>query len=336
MQVPPLAPAAHAFREDLIERAVEAAANAAERHLLTLAGTSLTLDFGTTELAQALLPALSHHVVAGSPLQDLKPALQPAGVRLIVWSDPLPPFPWGGQHLGRGGAITGLSDGPVRAVATTDDSSLVLWDEHRQLACCWFAAPSSVTRWDRAAPLRVALHFALTQAHRHLVHGAVVGQGGRGVLLAGPGGSGKSTTTLACLDAGLDVVGDDYAVVDLRDEAPRAWNLYRSLKVGERRADRDDRRTLLLGADRPQQATMYLDLVAILLPRVTGGARSTLQPASRAAALRALAPSTLMQAPYEERPTLGALTALAQALPAWELGLGEDRGVGAITEVLAA
>jgi hypothetical protein len=323
-----LTPAAQAFREMLVADALRAGETAA-RSQLRIAGVDLAFDIADPDIAAALLPALRHHVrsVGGRELPL---------TRLIIWSSPLDPFPWNSRHLGRGGAIEGFSHGSVRAVAAADESSLVLWDDERQLACCWFAGVSGVTRWDRAAPLRTALHFALASPARQLVHGAVVGAGGRGALLAGPGGSGKSTTTLACLQAGMHVIGDDYAVVELVGR--RAWNLYGSIKVGEREPGphgRDDRRTLILGHDLPGTPSESLELVALLLPRVVGGSRSSLSIASPAAALRALAPSTLIQAPYEDRPSLGILADLARAVPAYHLNLGDDRGVPAIREVVA-
>ena len=58
--------------------------------------------------------------------------------------------------------------------------------------------------------------------------------------------------------------------------------------------------------------------------------------ASPAQALRALAPSTLLQSPYEEEPSMGLLGQLARAVPAYHLNLGADRGVAAIRQVLAA
>jgi hypothetical protein len=135
----------------------------------------------------------------------------------------------------------------------------------------------------------------------------------------------------------MQVVGDDYAVVDLI--GMRAWNLYGSIKVGEREPGphgRDDRQTLILGHDLPGTPSESLELAALLLPRVVGGSRSSLSIASPAAALCALAPSTLIQAPYEERPSLGILADLARAVPAYHLNLGDDRGVPAIREVVAA
>ena len=41
------------------------------------------------------------------------------------------------------------------------------------------------------------------------LHAACVGQGGRGVLLIGESGAGKSTASLHCLLRGLDFVSED-------------------------------------------------------------------------------------------------------------------------------
>lgn len=336
----PLAHGAHAFRELVVEAALDAR-KSADIVVLRIAGVELELAVADADLGAALLPALRHHIHA-----DLVRTGVARGdgddtdtTRLVVWSGPMEPFPWNGGHLGRGGAVAGLSHGPVRATAAADDTSLMLWDDERRIACCWFAGVAGVNRWDRAAPLRTALHFALAGPHRQLVHGAVVGIGGRGVLLAGPGGSGKSTTTLACLQAGMQVVGDDYTAVEFQAGPTRAWNLFQSIKVGEREAGvngRDNRRTLILGEDLPGPATEMLELSAVLLPRVAGGPHSSVSPASPAESLRALAPSTLLQIPHEEAPSMGLLARLARAVPAHHLNLGADRGVPAIRQVLAA
>jgi len=332
---PPLAPGAQAFRELVVTAALRAR-KSADIVALRIADADLELAIADTAVGAALLPALRHHI---HPLVAHGDRHDTATTSVVVWSGPMDPFPWSRGDLGRGGAVAGLSRGPVRATAAADDTSLMLWDDEHRIACCWFAGVAGVTRWDRAAPLRTALHFALAGPHRQLVHGAVVGMGGRGVLLAGPGGAGKSTTALACLQAGLQVVGDDYAAVSFPAGRTQAWNLFRSIKVGEREAGvngRDDRRTLIVGEDIPGSATEMLELSAVLLPRVAGGPQSSVSTASPAEALRALAPSTLLQIPYEERPSMGLLAQLARALPAYRLNLGADRGVPAIRQVLAA
>ena len=53
----------------------------------------------------------------------------------------------------------------------------------------------------------------------------------RGGLLAGPGGSGKSTTTLNLLRQGMSSAGDDYAVLAPGGGACQVHTVYRTLKL---------------------------------------------------------------------------------------------------------
>lgn len=57
--------------------------------------------------------------------------------------------------------------------------------------------------------------FTLTARVQELVaiHGACVGRAGRGILLLGPGGAGKSTVTLQCLMEGLEILAEDSVFV---------------------------------------------------------------------------------------------------------------------------
>ena len=62
------------------------------------------------------------------------------------------------------------------------------------------------------------------------VHGAAVGVGGRGVLLAARGGGGKSTLAASCLLSGMDYVADDYVLVSAKGP-PRAMPISSALKM---------------------------------------------------------------------------------------------------------
>ena len=50
------------------------------------------------------------------------------------------------------------------------------------------------------------------------------------VLLTGKGGSGKSTTALSCLRAGLNYIGEDYCAVRAGDPVPTVYSLYQAAK----------------------------------------------------------------------------------------------------------
>lgn len=61
-----------------------------------------------------------------------------------------------------------------------------------------------------------------------LLHSAVIGSDGKGMLIAGRGGAGKSTLSISCLLEGLDFVSDDYVLVT--ENGPlRAFSIFSSV-----------------------------------------------------------------------------------------------------------
>ena len=81
-----------------------------------------------------------------------------------------------------------------------------------------------------------------------------------GVLIAGKSGSGKSTTTLACLTSGLLYAGDDYVLADVAAE-PYVHSLYSTAKLVPDNCDRFPQlRPLVSNPDKldEQKALIYL------------------------------------------------------------------------------
>ena len=55
--------------------------------------------------------------------------------------------------------------------------------------------------------------IGLGKHKQQVVHAASVGTKDGAVLIVGKGGSGKSTSALACLNAGMYYLGDDYTLI---------------------------------------------------------------------------------------------------------------------------
>ena len=89
--------------------------------------------------------------------------------------------------------------------------------------------PMGLPPWDSGAPFRILLHFAAACRGWRLIHAATLALRGKGILLVGAGGAGKSGTCLAGLAGGLQTVGDDYLLV-APGEHLRAFRAYRLLK----------------------------------------------------------------------------------------------------------
>jgi len=193
--------------------------------------------------------------------------------------------------------------------------------------------------WESAFPLRHFLHWAYAARGMRLLHAASLGTGAKGVLLAGAGGAGKSGTTLAGVLAGLQSVGDDYLALALDNGAARAFPVMKLMKqdadglarlglnphdpiFGARNWQQKfefDIEELVPGARMPEMAVS-----AILLPRITGEARSRLSPATPRELMFALMPNNLQQLPGRMKQGFDFIGRLSRSLPGYHLHLGSD------------
>ncbi|HJX30672.1 MAG TPA: hypothetical protein VJ624_02345 [Thermodesulfobacteriota bacterium] len=207
------------------------------------------------------------------------------------------------------------------------------------LAVSWIADQKYYPPYAHAAPLRTILSWWLKQYGLNGLHAAAIGTKTGGVLLGGAGRSGKSTTALACLNAGFLYLGDDFCILDF-DPSPRVYSLYNSGKLS------DDSRTWLpqfesnatgmkddgkmiyhLCPGREQQMVESLPIRAVLLPNVTKKQCTRLKPASGGEALNVLAPTTLKLVALPAgslKSALGAIAKLVRQVPCYHLELGED------------
>jgi hypothetical protein len=200
---------------------------------------------------------------------------------------------------------------------------------------------SPLPYWEAGSPFRAILHTWLSADGMQFVHGGAVGDRSGGLLLAGRGGSGKSTTTLLCLNDGMLYAGDDYCALDLRGEA-FVHSLYNTAKLMPEDVDRfpnlrdriwnpqvletrtTDKATFFLGDVMPERMSAGFPIRALLIPRVQAQVETTLTPCGPVAALAAIAPSTVAQLPIAGQVDMERLARLAESVPAYYLNLGSD------------
>ena len=328
--------APRAYLRALRERfdAACAAAGDVEERRLEIAGQDVTLRFAGSALVPVLMPALSH-------LSGPEDAESGSSTFLVFDSastgvEP-PPFPWRRDRVLARGEVAGFDQDGVRTAL--DGTGLTMHDRHDDEVVCWMRDAASVPWYARAAPLRTALHWTLTGPGRHLVHAGVVGDERGGVLLGGKGGSGKTTTCLACLDAGLGYAGDDYVLFALEPE-PTAHSLFASAKVDPaglarvpgltREIDaptgRDGEKAVLdLSGRLSGGLRRQVPVRALLLPAIADGGEPTrLRPVSGALGLRLLAPSSVLQLPHGDAEAFTTLVELVRRVPSYALELGPD------------
>ncbi|MCP9884664.1 PqqD family peptide modification chaperone [Synechococcus sp. ATX 2A4] len=306
---------------------------------------------------EALLPALAHraetapsaqHAPAHAAPADNPPALTitlftatdlPASAPLaqvlltlgINFSDAIG---LRGELLAlQGSGLSGHYDPGTRLLAVLDGSGGQAWVVKRDEAPLPF--------WELGSPLRFLLHEWFAAEGLQFVHGACVGGSRGGVLLAGPGGAGKSTTALMCVAAGLRYVGDDYCLAD----PARGW-IHSLYGTGKLKGPEDFQRLpglegQAINADAferggtgkavlpvaslwPERMAAGLPLQAILLPRLSSDPAPRLEPCSVAELLLSLVPSTVGQLPAADDGDCRRLVQLVAGLPAYVLHLGAD------------
>ena len=296
-----------------------------------LAEARLCVRLAGTALVDALTPALEHRRVPPGPA-DLVVDLWDTASTGVAMPPPPVALPTG---LPRG-EVPGMQSDHYQLAVGLDAASVSLLDRPSDHGYYWIRAAEDVTIHERGAPLRSLLHWWMRDRGQHMVHAAAIGTAQGGVLLAGRGGSGKSTTALACLSAGLRYAGDDYCLLTV-DGAPYVHSVYSSAKVqpGQLRhfprlqaavahptSAVDEKALIFLQPLLSAQMIAGFPLKALLLPRITGQPVTSLARATAFEALRALAPSSIMQLPGAGAVEFEGLSRLVQRVPCYWLELG--------------
>lgn len=292
---------------------------------LRIGGRDVMIRYANADLARSLGRATRHLSVPGDRSPDLK---------IDVWTDrdlPLSlPSDW---------PCYGMSYSTVGSVAFSwlaPDGPLYSYDRERRCGSAVFTSNTAIPTWDQAAPFRRILHWWAEGQGLQLIHAAAVASASGGVLLVGRGGSGKSTTALACLEAGMGFAGDDYCVLSPGDP-PRVDSVYLSAKADHRSAELIPglrayfaqapftslgKSVLFADEIRPASLCAGFPLRGIIVPQLNDDATCRLTRISPAQALRALAPSTLMQMPRGRAREMAGMAEMVQRVPAWALTLG--------------
>ncbi len=300
-----------------------------------IAGTPVRLRFAGDAMIPEIAPGLAGFVPEGLPEPHCE---------IRIWDSessgiepPPSPRPWK-DFTGRGN-IWGFDSARYLSAYQWGEGSVSVMDRETRQAVYWAPSHKHLPEWVLSSPLRTILHWWMEMNGRQLVHAAGVGHDGCGILLPGRGGSGKSSTSLACLLAGMDFLGDDYLAVALNPE-PRAYRLYSTAKL--------DRESLGLYPElrarcptvlRPNfaKAVLYLEdayggalkeslpLKLVLRPSIAAQNETVLTPIEAREIESAFSFETLLHLPHAGAHTMEFLDRIAREIPRAAILLGSDR-----------
>ncbi len=310
-----------------------------------VAGHAIRLRFAGPALAPYILPAFDH----------LARTADAPALTILLWDTAStgvmpPPPPWDRAAYGERGAILGYNTERFRTAFFLGAGVLCMLDLEFQRAYYWLRDARQHPVYMTGSPLLNILQWWMAQHDRQVVHAGAVGTPEGGVLLVGKGGSGKSTTTLACLHSPLSYLSDDYVI--LNRQAPfTVYSLYNTGKLNAASQqllpevarfaegaslDYMGKSLFFVQECMPEKIVRQFPLRAILLPTVTGGRVTQAAPVTTREVLQALVPSTIHQLTGAGAEAIRGLEAVARVVPGYALALGTDVGAvpGAILDLL--
>jgi hypothetical protein len=217
-------------------------------------------------------------------------------------------------------------------IAVLDRSVPAVW------GCAAMRAPRPLLH-DYGKPLQTLLAVWCHDLGAPPVHAGMVALGDRGVLLGGTGGSGKSTTALACLEAGFTFLGDDRIVLQQDGNRFVGHSLFNSVLIDAGQlqhfprlahhaiaaAHARERKPLAFLADvYSRQTRASATVCAVALLRVARAGRTGVRPARTAEALLHIAPSSLILPLGPGARGMARMAELLRAVPSYWVDLGTD------------
>lgn len=301
------------------------------RRYYRVAGDILCLEFAGNALEETLTRALSH-------LEILPPSPQPS-MTICIWdsistSTPMPPPLYDHANVS-----TGKDENTFLHYQLGADT-FHFFHPKKDKALYWIRSPAQIPWWETVSPLRILLNQWFERKDRLILHASAVATSDGGCLLAGPAGSGKSTTALSCLFNGMRYAADDLLLAS-NDDEPMGYCLYSTAKLRRNtysflphlaayetrwKNSEPDKAVFFLSEAFEKTIVERFSIKAILLPQVVDAEETTWVPAKALDALKALAPSSIFLIPGAGRRKFEQMSRFVRKIPAYHLRLGRDHG----------
>ena len=297
-----------------------------------IAGYPVRLRIAGAGLAADIDRSLGHLRATGEP----DPALT-----IEVWDDEeVGPVGWTNwpQDVDIHGTLS-VADG-ARFVLNRRQSSVMLLDrqENRLTGC--IGGRSILFVDERARPFNRLLSIWLDDRDIQYIHAGLSVVEGHGLLFVGRGGSGKSTSSVACFLAGFPFLSDDLVALGKAEEghlvghslyatcviAPDHIARFASLARIARAANHDIelKSPVYLADHQGARFAPEAPIAAVILPKVVDRPKTGYRRATPMQAMLALAPTSIIILPGAAPKSLDKLSELVTTTPAFWLELGHD------------
>lgn len=218
-------------------------------------------------------------------------------------------------------------------------SILYLYNVSENSAFCIVRDARNLINSFIAAPFTKLISFWAYKQNLNILHAGCVSLNNKGVLIVGRGGKGKSSTSIQCIIDGLDYLSDDYLLIENTSEKTMAYSIYNSgnlevnnienfpkiksyIEIGN--IDHNNKPYLFLSPIFKNKVKRSTEIKAIIVPLVTKNTSANFYPISSIEAIKALAPTSLVQLNTRGTNSLKYLASITRKLPNFCLELGSD------------
>ncbi len=323
---------------DYFNESQSKAANIRKR-LINIGGPVL-LTYSSDILEQSLFKAFEHLEFTGT---DIEAAFTIFACDADILNCDLPGYDWLNEISNNKDEIVTYNSGDIHALFNPKSGIFSMFDNGRNRGFYYLPKAVNIPFYEKAAPMRMLLHWWCEKNGLVLVHAAAIGGDTTAFLLAGRGGTGKSTTAILAARNGFKFLGDDYVILE-NNSGPIVNSVYNSVKFRWEMLERiptaeesclnnqnDEKGYFFLHDKKPDSLIRSLPLKAVLLPVIEGRQKTSFDRISRSKGLMGLAASSIFQMPGSGKRTLQTLAGILKDIPVYQLLLGNDN-----TEIMDA
>lgn len=305
-----------------------------EKRYYTIGQYTICLSFANSALISGITPAFEHLRTAPVATPDFTVLIWDSvstGITMIK-------SPWNIKDYLTHGKIRGYNSRKFQTSVSLVSGALSMLDIENNIAAWWIKDYRALPMIETGSPIIAILDWWTSRNNLHYLHAGAVGTKEGGVLLMGTGGSGKSTTSIGCLNTSLYYLADDYCLLNYMTN-PYVYSIYNSGKLDEASAKKLAHLNLSFFNKNPQNNEKYLTFIynnypkfiikgfpikAVLLPKISAQLHSSLKKISASETFKMIAPNNLLQFTGKKDKTLQALVKLVNSVPCYQFSVGSD------------
>ncbi|MCF8055642.1 MAG: hypothetical protein K9K37_03270 [Desulfocapsa sp.] len=302
------------------------------KRFISIGGTVL-LTYSSDILEHSLFKAFEHLEITGT---DAEAAFTIFACDSDILDCALPGYGWLTDISKNKEEIVTYNSEDIHVLYNPKSGIFSMFDNGNNRGYYYLPKAGQLPFYEKAAPMRMLLHWWCEKSGLALVHAAAIGGDTAGILLAGRSGTGKSTTAIMAARNGFKFLGDDYIVLENKS-GPVVHSAYNSVKFRWEMLERvpaagdlslnnqkDEKGYFYLRDHQPDALRRSLPLKAVLLPVISGNQKSYFDRVPQSKGLMGLAASSIFQMPGSGKQTLKTLAAILQGIPVYQMSLGKD------------